>query len=194
MMKDNLIHVMQQCIEKEAAELLKIASTVDEAFVSFASILSECKGKIFITGVGKSMIAGEKIASSFASVGIPSMSTDPLALLHGNLGIFTPDDILICISNSGETDILNEVVDSVKKLGVKTLAITGNPFSTLANKTAACIVINTEEAGAFGFLPSSSIVATIAVGDALLLALIELKHLTIENFRRVHPSGTLSRR
>lgn len=188
-----MIDILKQCLAKEAEALIEISNNLDNSFIDFAREISQCKGKIFFTGVGKSLIVASKIAGTFSSIGIPAIPLNPLTLLHGDLGMLSQDDIVILLSNSGETDILKEALRYIHTLNIKTLAITGNKSSTLAQMTYRNIEVKTEECGPFGLVPTTSTTAMMALGDAFACLLIPMKGITINDFYRNHPSGELSR-
>ena len=188
-----MLDIIKKCLIEEANALTEISQNLDDSFIAFAYKISECKGKIFFTGVGKSLIVASKIAGTFSSIGIPSIPLNPLPMLHGDLGALDKNDIVIILSNSGETDILKEVLKCTGKSGIKTLAITGNKASSIAQASEASIEVKTQECGPFGLVPTTSTTAMMAVGDALACVLVEIKGLTVEDFYRNHPEGTLSK-
>ncbi len=188
-----MITDIKTCLKSEAQALIALSNSIDEGIIPFLDYLSTCKGKLFFTGVGKSLMVARKIASSFSSVGIASIEVDPLRLLHGDLGLLSSDDLIIAISNSGETDILVAALQNAKRLGVELLAITGNTNSSIAKMAASHILVKTDEAGAFGLVPSSSTTLVMALGDAILCGLIERNHISVNEFFRYHPGGELGR-
>ena len=188
-----MIDILRKCLVEEAQALIEISNNLDDSFIEFAEEIAGCKGKVFFTGVGKSYIVSSKIAGTFASIGISSIPLNPLPILHGDLGVLDSDDIVIFMSNSGETDILKEVIRCVHSLGVRTLSITGNKCSYIAQTTYKTIEVKTRECGPFGLIPSTSTTAMMAVGDALACLLVKIKGLTIEAFYRNHPEGELSK-
>ncbi len=188
-----MIDILRKCLVEAAQALIEISNNLDDSFIGFAEEIAGCKGKVFFTGVGKSYIVSSKIAGTFASIGISSIPLNPLPILHGDLGVLDSDDIVIFMSNSGETDILKEVIRCVHSLGVRTLSITGNKFSYIAQTTYKTIEVKTRECGPFGLIPSTSTTAMMAVGDALACLLVKIKGLTIEAFYRNHPEGELSK-
>ena len=188
-----MIDILRKCLIQEAEALIDISNRIDDSFIEFVDEIARCKGKIFITGVGKSYIVGCKIAGTFASIGISSIPLNALPMLHGDLGVLGNDDIVIVLSNSGETDILKEIIGCVQVLGVRTLSITGNKASYIAKVTDKTIEVKTMECGPFGLIPSTSTTAMMAVGDALACLLVQIKDLTIDDFYRNHPNGELSK-
>ena len=188
-----MLDIIRKCLLEEAKALTEISQNIDDSYIAFAQMIADCKGKIFFTGVGKSFIVASKIAGTFSSIGISSIPLNPLPMLHGDLGILDKDDIVIALSNSGETDILKEVLDCIRKSEIKTLAITGNNASSIAQASEVSIEVNTCECGPFGLVPTTSTTAMMAVGDALACALVAIKGLTVEDFYRNHPEGVLSK-
>ena len=177
---------------EEAQAIINLTNSINEDdIIPFLDILSRCKGKRCFTGVGKSLMVARKIASSFSSIGYSSIEVDPLRLLHGDLGFFSKDDLLIAISNSGETDSIVSALRYVKSLGVEIISITGNDASSVARMSSCHLTVRTHEAGAFGLVPSSSTTAVMALGDALLCGLIKRDRLSVSVFHRYHPGGEL---
>ena len=188
-----MIPQIKKCLKSEAQALIELSNSIDEGVIPFLDYISKCKGKIFCIGVGKSLMVARKIASSFSSVGIASIEIDPLRLLHGDLGVLSNEDLIIAISNSGETDILVTALQYAKGLGVEIISITGNANSSIAKMSASHILVKTEEAGAFALVPSSSTTLVMALGDAILCGLVERNHIPIQEFFRYHPGGVLGR-
>lgn len=182
-----------KCLKEEADSILSIAEYLDEKSVLFAQKIAQCQGKLFFTGVGKSYIVATKIAATFSSLGISSIAIDPLSMLHGDLGQLTNKDFLVAISNSGETDILLKALKASRLLGCVILSITGNKKSSIAALSDKHIEIKVNEAGPFGIVPTSSTTAVMAMGDALACALCQIKNITVEDFKKLHPAGTLGK-
>lgn len=188
-----MISAIKTCLLLEADTLIALADDVDGRILPFLDKLSGCTGKRCFIGVGKSLIVASKIASSFSSIGFASIAINPLSVLHGDLGCLSNDDLVVAISNSGETEILLEALNSIKTLGVEIVSITGNENSAVAKLSSCHYLVSTSEAGAFGIVPSSSSTAVMALGDALLCGLIVRDNLTIRDFYRFHPGGTLGK-
>lgn len=187
-----MISEIKRCLMEEAQAIINLVDNINEDdIIPFLDILSNCKGKRCFTGVGKSLMVARKIASSFSSIGYSSIEVDPLRLLHGDLGFLSKDDLLIAISNSGETDSLVSALQYVKSLGVEIVSITGNEASSIARMSSCHLTVSTHEAGAFGLVPSSSTTAVMALGDALLCGLIKRDRLGVSVFYRYHPEGEL---
>lgn len=188
-----MIDAIKNCLIAESQTLKKLSEQINDAIVPFLERISSCKGKRCFTGVGKSLMVARKIASSFSCVGYASIDVDPLRLLHGDLGFLDQNDLLIAVSNSGETEVLISALTNAKHLGIDIISITGNKNSTVANMSSHHILVKTDEAGAFGLVPSSSATAVMALGDALLCGLIKRDNLSILDFQRHHPEGSLGR-
>lgn len=184
-----------QCLRDEAAALLALIPGIGANLDKAVETILACKGKVIVTGVGKSGQIGAKIAATFSSTGTPSFFVNPLDVFHGDLGVITVDDVVLAISNSGQTDELLRFVPYLKRHEIPILAITGNPESLLAqHSTAHLSAAVTHEAGPLGLAPTSSTTATLALGDALACALIEARHFKEADFAQFHPGGSLGRR
>ncbi|MCD6489745.1 MAG: KpsF/GutQ family sugar-phosphate isomerase [Thermodesulfobacterium sp.] len=179
--------------EKEGLE--EISKNLNSSFVKAIELILNIKGRVVITGVGKSGIIGKKLSATLSSTGTPSFFLHPVEALHGDLGMVTPEDILLAISYSGNTLEVCELASILKKRNIKIISFTGNLESRLAKLSD--IVINTKipkEACPFNLAPTTSTTATLALGDALAICLFELKGLSSEDFRRNHPGGSLGER
>jgi len=190
-------------IIKQAAEVLRIEADavmglierLDDHFVEMVDWICQSKGRVIIAGIGKSGLIGRKIAATLNSTGTNTFFLHPVEAMHGDLGMVCKDDVLIALSNSGETDELNILIPSIKSIGCKVIAFTGNPASTLGN--LADLVINvgvTKEACPMGLAPTSSTTALLAMGDALAVVLIEKKQFKSSDFKKIHPGGKLGQR
>lgn len=158
-------------------------------------MLLECKGRVVVSGMGKSGHIGNKVAATLASTGTPAFFLHPAEASHGDIGMITHDDVVLALSNSGETPELLTILPAIKRLGVPLVVMTGKPSSTLAK--AANVVLDVsvpEEACPHNLAPTASTTATLAVGDALAVAILEARGFTQEDFARSHPGGTLGRR
>jgi arabinose-5-phosphate isomerase len=152
-------------------------------------------GRLIISGIGKSGLVGRKIVATLNSTGTRSLFLHPAEAMHGDLGVVGPDDIFIALSNSGETDELNILVPSIRKIGCTIIAFTGNKNSTLARHSDIIIDVGVKkEACPLGFVPTASTTALLAMGDALAVALINKKHFNSSDFKKIHPGGTLGQR
>ena len=182
-------------IDNEARSVAKLADRIGPDFVEACRHMLACEGRIVVTGMGKSGHIGNKIAATLASTGTPAFFVHPGEASHGDLGMITPKDVVLALSNSGETDELLTIVPIIKRQGVPMIAMTGNPNSTLGrNATVHLDVSVEEEACPLGLAPTSSTTATLAMGDALAVSLLEARGFTKEDFARSHPAGSLGRR
>ncbi len=185
----------RQVLEQEAAALLALARRLDRRFASAVEALRACRGRIVVSGVGKSGVIARKIAATLTSTGSPATFLHPVDSVHGDLGIVGRDDVAVLLSKSGETDELFGLVASLKRLGVPIIAITGAAGSTLARH--ADVVLDAAvaaEACPLDLAPTTSTTAALALGDALAIALFEAKGFDAEDFARLHPGGALGRR
>ena len=181
------------CLEAEA--LQQMSTTLGNEFVSAVERVLECRGKVIITGMGKSGLVGRKIAATLASTGTPSFFLHPGEAFHGDLGMISPEDVVLALSHSGETDEVLKIVPFIHSNGNVLISITGNPSSTLAKNSH--IHLNTgvkEEACILQLAPTTSTTAQLAMGDALAVALMKAREFTAMDFARLHPGGSLGRR
>lgn len=181
-------------IETEARAVFDLLERVDGAFVEACQRMLECTGRVVVLGVGKSGHIGGKIAATMASTGTPAFFVHAAEAHHGDLGMITDDDVVLVLSNSGETDEVKHLLPVLRRLGVGIISMTGNPASYLAQN--ADINLNTqvsEEACPLGLAPTSSTTASLAMGDALAVSLLETRGFTREDFARSHPGGRLGR-
>lgn len=179
----------------EANEINALASRLDGQFTDAVALILQCKGRVVVSGMGKSGHIGGKIASTLASTGTPAFFMHPAEASHGDLGMITAGDIVIALSNSGESDEILAIVTPLKRLGASIIAITGNDTSTLAK--AADIHLSAhvaKEACPLGLAPTSSTTVALALGDALALCVLDQRDFTAEDFARSHPGGSLGRR
>ncbi len=179
----------------EANEINALATRLDSKFTDAVTLILQCKGRVVVSGMGKSGHIGGKIASTFASTGTPAFFMHPAEASHGDLGMITDGDIVIALSNSGESDEILAIVPPLKRLGASIIAITGNDSSTLAK--AADIHLSAhvaKEACPLGLAPTSSTTVALALGDALALCVLDQRDFTAEDFARSHPGGSLGRR
>lgn len=191
----NTLEIAKRVISNEIDALHAISEQLDEQFDSAIKLILNTQGRTIICGMGKSGIIGKKIAASFASTGTPSFFMHPGEAFHGDLGMITPDDVFIAISNSGETDEVLKLLPFLKDNHNKIISITGNPESTLAKNAHYHLNIAVPaEACPLQLAPTSSTTATLVMGDALTIALMELRGFQPENFARFHPGGSLGRK
>jgi arabinose-5-phosphate isomerase len=182
-------------IETEAGAVLALLERVDEAFLAACGFMLACTGRVVVIGMGKSGHIGGKIAATLASTGTPAFFVHPAEASHGDIGMIKPADVVLALSNSGETEEVNLILPLLKRLGVRIVAMTGNPSSTLARHADAHIDVSVEkEACPLGLAPTSSTTAALVMGDALAISLLESRGFTREDFARSHPAGRLGRR
>ena len=185
----------QRVLEIESKAIQDLVPKLGEAFDHACRICLECQGRLVVTGMGKSGHIAGKIAATLASTGTPAFFVHPGEASHGDLGMITPKDLVVALSNSGETSEIITILPLLKRLGVHLITMTGNPDSTLGQ--AATVVLDTsvnEEACPLNLAPTASTTATLAMGDALAVALLESRGFTKEDFALSHPGGTLGRR
>ncbi len=182
-------------LQLEAREIEALAQRLDHNFSKAVTLILQCQGRVVVSGMGKSGHIGGKIASTLASTGTPAFFMHPAEASHGDLGMITDGDIVIALSNSGESDEILAIISPLKRLGASIIAITGNDASSLAK--AADIHLSahvTKEACPLGLAPTSSTTVALALGDALALCVLDLRDFTAEDFARSHPGGSLGRR
>lgn len=185
----------RRVLEIEARSVATLAQRLDARFVRAVEILLASKGKIVVTGMGKSGHVCRKIAATLASTGTPALFLHPGEGAHGDLGVVSADDAVIAISQSGETEELCRILPSLKRLGVPVIAMTGKPGSTLGTAGEVCLDVSVaEEACPLGLAPTSSTTATLAMGDALAIAVLEARGFRPEDFAANHPGGSLGRK
>lgn len=184
-----------QCIKDEANALLDLIPKMDENFDKAVDILMLCKGKVIVTGVGKSGHIGAKIAATLSSTGTPSFFINPLDVYHGDLGVMAHDDVVVAISNSGTTDELLRFIPMVLHMQIPIIGMTGNPKSLLAKYSTCHLNVSVDhEACPLNLAPTSSTTATLAMGDALAVALMEKRNFRPQDFAHFHPGGELGKR
>jgi arabinose-5-phosphate isomerase len=182
-------------IETEARALTSLAARVDGSFSQACRLMLGCKGRVVVTGMGKSGHVGRKISATLASAGTPSFFMHPGEASHGDLGMITPDDVVLAISNSGGTSEIITILPLIKRLGVPLITLTGDGQSRMAERADVNIDVGVEEeACPLGLAPTASTTATLAMGDALAIALLEARGFSAEDFARSHPGGRLGRR
>ena len=185
----------KQCLEDEAQALLELIPQLDENFDKAVNMMYNCKGKIIVTGVGKSGHIGAKIAATLSSTGTPAFFINPLDVFHGDLGVMTSDDIVLALSNSGQTDELLRFIPMVLHMNIPIISMTGNENSLLAKYSNAHIKVWVKkEACPLNLAPTSSTTAALAMGDALAVALMEVRHFEPRDFAQFHPGGELGKR
>jgi arabinose-5-phosphate isomerase len=189
------LDVGRRVLDIEARAVQALVQRLDRGFSDAVDLLYQCKGKVVVSGMGKSGLIGQKIAATMASTGTPSFFLHPAEGLHGDLGMLARRDVLIAISNSGETQEILQLLPFMERMGIPVVAIVGRKNSTLAkNSTVALDVSVEEEACPMGLAPTASTTAALAMGDALAVALLEKRGFKEQDFAQFHPGGTLGRR
>jgi len=190
-----VIELGKRVIELEAQTLQDQAAALDERFVRAIEILKGTKGRVVVTGMGKSGLICRKIAATMASTGTPAFFVHPAEAIHGDLGMIVEGDAVIAVSNSGETEEIVRLLEFIKRIGVPIIAITADPASTLGTHADVTLELKVrEEACPLGLAPTSSTTATLALGDAIAMVLLELNEFTPEDFAARHPGGKLGRK
>ena len=194
-MFDNLINTAKNVIDIEAKSLLDLQERIDQTFVDACKLISTCKGKVVLIGMGKSGHIGNKIAATFASTGTPSFAVHPGEAGHGDLGMITTEDVVIVISYSGESDEIMTLVPVIQRINVPIIAMTGSVNSSIAQACDVHLDISVnKEACPHNLAPTSSTAVTLAMGDALAVSLLTENGFSADDFARSHPSGALGRR
>ena len=189
-----IIESAKEVLDIEAKSILKLKDNIGEEFDKAIDILYNCKGRVIVTGMGKSGLIGKKIAATMSSTGTPAYFLHPAESTHGDSGVITRNDVIIAISNSGETQELMNLLPLIKRFGCPMIGMTGNVESTLAKTSEVVLDISVErEADTLGKAPTASTTATLAMGDALAVCLMEKKGFTKEDFLMFHPSGKLGK-
>lgn len=182
-------------IRLEAEALTGLAARINNQFAAACVLMKSCRGRVIVTGMGKSGHIGGKIAATLASTGTPAFFVHPGEASHGDLGMITPQDVVLAISNSGETEEILTILPIIKRMGVKLIAMTGNTDSAIARAADAVLDCTVErEACPLNLAPTASTTAALAMGDALAVALLKSRGFTHEDFARAHPAGSLGRR
>ncbi|MBW1697731.1 MAG: KpsF/GutQ family sugar-phosphate isomerase [Deltaproteobacteria bacterium] len=192
---ESIIETAVDVLKLEAESILKLAQRVDSGFVDMVELICHSTGRVIVGGIGKSGIVGRKIVATLNSTGTRALFLHPVEAMHGDLGIVCPDDIFLALSNSGETEELNVLLPSIRNIGCKIIALTGNKDSTLARESDIVIDVGVErEACPLNLAPTASTTALLAMGDALAAVLIQKKKFDYSDFKKFHPGGTLGQR
>ena len=190
--------IIEEAIEVlkiEAEGLMNLVDRIDQQFVQMVDMIYHCKGRVIVAGIGKSGIIGRKIVATLNSTGTRSIFLHPVEAMHGDLGLVGMDDIFIALSYSGETDEINMLIPSIKRIGSKVISFTGNGDSTLAKQSDIVIDVKVEkEACPLGLAPTASSTALLGMGDALAVTLINRRGFKSSDFRKIHPGGALGQR
>ncbi len=191
----NIVEIGKKVLATEAKAINNAITRIDDEFERAVNILYSARGRIVITGMGKSGIIGKKISATLTSTGTPSVFLHPSDALHGDIGIIHNDDVVMALSTSGETFEVIRLLDFIKRIGVKLVSLVGNPNSTLARESDVFINCGVEkEACPIGLVPSTSTTLALAVGDAISIALMEKKGFSEEDFRFYHPGGSIGKK
>ena len=191
----DIINIASQCLRDEAQAVLDQIPLLDNNFERAVKLILDCKGKLIVTGVGKSGHIGAKMAATLSSTGTPSFYLNPLDAYHGDLGVVGNDDIILALSNSGQTDELLRLLPYFQEKKIPVISMSGNPESLLAKNTDVHITVTVRsEASPLGLAPTTSTTATLAVGDALACALMLARDFKVQDFARFHPGGSLGKR
>lgn len=192
---EKICNLARSVILNEATAIHALTSRINENFTKACQYLLSCQGRIIVMGMGKSGHIARKIAATFASTGSPAFFIHPAEAKHGDFGMITSGDVVVILSNSGETGEILDILPFLKRLGLPLITLTGNPTSTIATAATTNIDASVEkEACILGLAPTSSTTAALVMGDALAVSLLEKRGFTAEDFARSHPGGTLGRR
>jgi arabinose-5-phosphate isomerase len=192
---EHLLELARQVLDIETEALQALSSRLDAGFAEAVQLILECSGRVVVSGMGKSGHIGGKIAATLASTGTPAFFMHPGEASHGDLGMITPNDVVLALSNSGESNEIVSIVPLIKRRGAKLIAMTGNPDSTMARE--ADVHLNAavdKEACPLNLAPTASTTAALALGDALAVALLDARGFSADDFARTHPGGSLGRR
>lgn len=191
----NTLERARQVLEIEAQEISSLANRLDDHFINAVQLILHCDGRVVVSGMGKSGHIGRKLASTFASTGTPSFFMHPAEASHGDLGMITSNDVVIFLSNSGKSDELISILPVIKRIGAKIISITGNSNSELARESEIHLSAQvSQEACPLGLSPTASSTASLALGDALAICVLDQRAFTAEDFARSHPGGSLGKR
>ncbi len=192
---NNMITLAQAVLDNEAHAILALKARINQHFIDACDIFLRTTGRVIVIGMGKSGHIGKKIAATLASTGTPAFFVHPAEACHGDMGMITQQDAVLCLSNSGRTDEVMSLIPFLKRLGVPLVAMTGNPQSPLAQAATIHLDVSVEkEACPLGLAPTTSTTVALAMGDALAVTLLERRGFTAEDFALSHPAGTLGRR
>jgi arabinose-5-phosphate isomerase len=192
---EHVLHLARQVLDIEADAVRNLGMRLDDNFVRALQLMLACRGRVVVTGMGKSGHIGGKIAATLASTGTPAFFVHPGEASHGDLGMIAHDDVVLALSNSGESSEIVSIVQLIKRRGAKLVAMTGNPGSTLAREADAHLDASVDkEACPLNLAPTASTTAALALGDALAVALLDARGFSADDFARTHPGGSLGRR
>jgi arabinose-5-phosphate isomerase len=190
-----IIESGKETIRRECRAVAALEDRIGRSFEDAVRAIASCKGKVVVTGMGKSGIIGRKIAATFSSTGTPAIFLHPAEGFHGDIGLVTEDDVALALSKSGETDEVNDLLPELKRMGLLVIAVVGNVESPLASRADIVLDVSIDsEACPNGLAPTSSTTAALAMGDALAVALLSLRNFSPEDYARLHPGGKLGKR
>jgi len=193
-MSSELLKAGKEVLRKEAEAIIEVMERLGSDFDHFVRTINACSGRVVLTGIGKSGLISKKIASTFSSIGVPALYLHPADSLHGDLGMVQKGDVFIILSYSGETEEIVKMLPWIKRLGIPTLVITGDSGSTIAGYGDYVLNVKVDEACPYNIVPTSSTTTTLAVGDAIAVALMSERNFKTEDFALLHPGGTLGRK
>jgi arabinose-5-phosphate isomerase len=189
---ERLLAMADRVLRLEAESITALRARLDDRFVEAVGLLRRCRGRVIVTGIGKSGIIGRKIAATLASTGTPAYFLHPAEGVHGDIGMMAREDVVLALSNSGETDEVLAVLPAIKRLGVPLILLTGSAGSTLARQSDVVLDVGVkEEACPMNLAPTSSTTAALAMGDALAMALLDVRGVRAEDYAALHPRGAL---
>ena len=190
--RERLLTMADRVLRLEAESIAALRGRLDDRFVEAVDLLRRCRGRVIVTGMGKSGLIGRKIAATLASTGTPAYFLHPAEGVHGDIGMMAREDVVLALSNSGETDEVLAVLPAIKRLGVSLILLTGGADSTLAGQADVVLDVGvSEEACPMNLAPTSSTTAALAMGDALAMALLDLRGVRAEDYAALHPRGNL---
>ena len=190
--RERLLAMADRVLRLEAESIAALRQRLDDRFVKAVELVRDCRGRVIVTGMGKSGIIGRKIAATLASTGTPAYFLHPAEGVHGDIGMMARGDVVLALSNSGETDEVLAVLPAIKRLAVPLILLTGSPGSTLARQADVILDVGvSEEACPMNLAPTSSTTAALAMGDALAMALLDVRGLRAEDYAALHPRGAL---
>jgi arabinose-5-phosphate isomerase len=190
--RERLLAMADRVLRLEAESIAALRGRLDNRFVEAVDLLRRCRGRVIVTGMGKSGLIGRKIAATLASTGTPAYFLHPAEGVHGDIGMMAREDVVLALSNSGETDEVLAVLPAIKRLGVSLILLTGGTDSTLAGQADVVLDVGvSEEACPMNLAPTSSTTAALAMGDALAMALLDLRGVRAEDYAALHPRGSL---
>ena len=189
------VEIAREVLQVEAEAILSVRQRLDERFVTAVDILERCRGRIVTTGMGKSGIIARKVAATLASTGSPALFLHPAEAIHGDLGMLTREDVVLALSNSGETEEILRLLEYIRRLDIPLVVLTGNPDSTLGRAAEACLDVSiSREACRLGLAPTASTTVSLALGDALAVSLSSRKGFRPDDFAALHPGGKLGKK